>query len=47
MDTSSSTSAGPSDGLPREDISAKITPTLLKNLGSPDWKVLATYLVSH
>ena len=46
MDTSSSTSAGPSDGLPREDISAKITP-LLKNLGSPDWKVLATYLVSH
>ncbi|XP_025815164.1 protein MOR1 isoform X4 [Panicum hallii] len=39
MDTSSSTSAGSSDGLPREDISAKITPTLLKNLGSPDWKV--------
>ncbi|KAG2601533.1 protein MOR1 isoform X2 [Panicum virgatum] len=38
MDTSSSTSAGPSDGLPREDISAKITP-LLKNLASPDWKV--------
>ncbi|KAJ6841944.1 protein MOR1-like [Iris pallida] len=27
------------DGLPREDISAKITPTLLKNLGSPDWKL--------
>nr|DAD22961.1 TPA_asm: hypothetical protein HUJ06_024424 [Nelumbo nucifera] len=27
------------DGLPREDISAKITPTLLKNLGSPDWKI--------
>jgi cytoskeleton-associated protein 5 len=46
MDTSSSTSAGSSDGLPREDISAKITPTLLKNLGSPDWKVLGTYLVS-
>nr|CAB3474615.1 unnamed protein product [Digitaria exilis] len=39
LDTSSSTSAGSSDGLPREDISAKITPTLLKNLGSPDWKV--------
>uniref|UniRef100_A0A1D1XIA6 Protein MOR1 n=1 Tax=Anthurium amnicola TaxID=1678845 RepID=A0A1D1XIA6_9ARAE len=27
------------DGLPREDISGKITPSLLKNLGSPDWKV--------
>ncbi|CAO1946382.1 unnamed protein product [Urochloa humidicola] len=39
LDTASSTSAGPSDGLPREDISAKITPSLLKNLGSPDWKV--------
>ncbi|KAJ1285939.1 hypothetical protein BS78_03G315500 [Paspalum vaginatum] len=39
LDTASSTSAGSSDGLPREDISAKITPTLLKNLGSPDWKV--------
>ncbi|KAK9152687.1 hypothetical protein Sjap_000167 [Stephania japonica] len=35
---SSSTSAVGSDGLPREDISGKITP-LLKNLGSPDWKV--------
>ncbi|OVA00544.1 HEAT [Macleaya cordata] len=34
-----SASAGGLDGLPREDISAKITPTLLKNLGSPDWKV--------
>ncbi|KAG0539892.1 hypothetical protein BDA96_03G361300 [Sorghum bicolor] len=39
LDTASSASAGSSDGLPREDISAKITPTLLKNLGSPDWKV--------
>ncbi|WVZ68423.1 hypothetical protein U9M48_017361 [Paspalum notatum var. saurae] len=39
LDTASSISAGSSDGLPREDISAKITPTLLKNLGSPDWKV--------
>ncbi|GJN17363.1 hypothetical protein PR202_gb04422 [Eleusine coracana subsp. coracana] len=39
LDTTSSASAGSSDGLPREDISAKITPTLLKNLGSPDWKV--------
>ncbi|KAJ4976564.1 hypothetical protein NE237_001670 [Protea cynaroides] len=27
------------DGLPREDISGKITPTLLKNLCSSDWKV--------
>ncbi|CAD6334730.1 unnamed protein product [Miscanthus lutarioriparius] len=39
LDTASSASAGSSDGLPREDITAKITPTLLKNLGSPDWKV--------
>ncbi|XP_062224549.1 protein MOR1-like [Phragmites australis] len=39
LDTASTLSAGSSDGLPREDISAKITPTLLKNLGSPDWKV--------
>ncbi|PPR93760.1 hypothetical protein GOBAR_AA26907 [Gossypium barbadense] len=35
----SSLSAGGLDGLPREDISAKITPTLLKSLESPDWKV--------
>ncbi|KAK9131718.1 hypothetical protein Scep_011246 [Stephania cephalantha] len=35
---SSSTSALGSDGLPREDISGKLTPSLLKNLGSPDWK---------
>lgn len=35
------TSSMPSgfDGLPREDISAKITPNLLKNLSSTDWKV--------
>ncbi|KAL6853776.1 hypothetical protein ACP4OV_019805 [Aristida adscensionis] len=39
VDAASSVSAGSSDGLPREDISAKITPTLLKNLGSPDWKI--------
>ncbi|KAF6163136.1 hypothetical protein GIB67_025000 [Kingdonia uniflora] len=32
-------SAGGLDGLPREDISGKITPTLIKNLGSPDWKI--------
>ncbi|KAJ6844297.1 protein MOR1-like [Iris pallida] len=38
-DSSSSGSTAGFDGLPREDISAKITPTLLKNLGSPDWKL--------
>ncbi|KAK1262104.1 Protein MOR1 [Acorus gramineus] len=37
-DTSSMSSGG-LDGLPREDISGKITPILLKNLASPDWKV--------
>ncbi|XP_020588721.1 protein MOR1 isoform X3 [Phalaenopsis equestris] len=37
-DSTSSTSSG-FDGLPREDISAKITPNLLKNLNSSDWKV--------
>ncbi|XP_050387830.1 protein MOR1 isoform X1 [Argentina anserina] len=36
---STSVSAGGLDSLPREDISGKITPTLLKNLESPDWKV--------
>ncbi|KAH9626996.1 hypothetical protein KSS87_017847 [Heliosperma pusillum] len=35
---SSATPAGGADGLPREDISSKITPTLLKNIESPDWK---------
>ncbi|KAJ8510590.1 hypothetical protein OPV22_001024 [Ensete ventricosum] len=39
LDSGSSISAGGSDGLPREDISAKITPNLLKDLGSADWKV--------
>ncbi|KAF9620801.1 hypothetical protein IFM89_014738 [Coptis chinensis] len=34
-----SMSAGGLDGLPREDISGKITPTFLKNLSSPDWKI--------
>ncbi|XP_031503341.1 protein MOR1 isoform X2 [Nymphaea colorata] len=38
-DPSSATSTSGFDGLPREDISSKITPNLLKNLGSPDWKV--------
>ncbi|XP_050225850.1 protein MOR1 isoform X2 [Mercurialis annua] len=32
-------SAGGLDSLPREDISGKITPTLLKSMESPDWKV--------
>ncbi|XP_020521683.1 protein MOR1 isoform X2 [Amborella trichopoda] len=36
---SSVISAIGSDGLPREDISGKITPCVLKNLSSPDWKV--------
>ncbi|KAH9313886.1 hypothetical protein KI387_022513, partial [Taxus chinensis] len=27
------------DGLPREDITGKISPTLIRNLSSPDWKV--------
>ncbi|KAK6267582.1 hypothetical protein QUC31_011742 [Theobroma cacao] len=36
---STSLSVGGLDGLPREDISGKITPTLLKSLESPDWKV--------
>ncbi|URD81257.1 CLASP N terminal [Musa troglodytarum] len=39
LGSGSSISAAGSDGLPREDISAKITPNLLKDLGSPDWKV--------
>lgn len=36
----SSVSSGGLDGLPREDISGKITPTLLKGLESTDWKVM-------
>ncbi|MCL7034943.1 hypothetical protein MKW94_023873 [Papaver nudicaule] len=39
VDLASSASTGGLDGLPREDISAKVTPTLIKNMGSPDWKV--------
>ncbi|XP_061996116.1 protein MOR1 [Rosa rugosa] len=38
-ESTSSISASGLDSLPREDISGKITPTLLKNLESPDWKV--------
>ncbi|XP_022721245.1 protein MOR1-like isoform X3 [Durio zibethinus] len=36
---STSLSVGGLDSLPREDISGKITPTLLRSLESPDWKV--------
>lgn len=39
MDSSDSSGAAGGDGLPREDISSKLTPTLIKNLSSPDWKV--------
>ncbi|XP_057764557.1 protein MOR1 isoform X1 [Salvia miltiorrhiza] len=38
-DATSSAVTGGMDGLPREDISEKITPTLLKGLESSDWKV--------
>lgn len=38
-DCAPSGSGGGLDGLPREDISAKITPALLKGLESSDWKV--------
>ncbi|KAL5775569.1 hypothetical protein ACOSP7_013126 [Xanthoceras sorbifolium] len=34
-----SVAAGGIDSLPREDISGKLTPTLLKSMESPDWKV--------
>ncbi|KAG6383714.1 hypothetical protein SASPL_156515 [Salvia splendens] len=37
-DSTSSGVTGGMDGLPREDISEKITPTLLKGLESSDWK---------
>lgn len=39
-ESNSSATAGGLDSLPREDISGKITPTLLKSFESPDWKVL-------
>ena len=38
-ESASSLSGGGLDSLPREDISGKITPALLKGLESPDWKV--------
>ncbi|CAI9087519.1 OLC1v1021600C1 [Oldenlandia corymbosa var. corymbosa] len=38
-ESTSSSSAGGLDSLPREDISQKITPALLKGLESTDWKI--------
>ncbi|XP_075482197.1 protein MOR1 isoform X2 [Primulina tabacum] len=38
-DAASSLASGGLDGLPREDISEKITPTLLKGLECSDWKI--------
>ncbi|PKA51818.1 Protein MOR1 [Apostasia shenzhenica] len=38
-DSTSSLPVAGFDSLPREDISSKITPDLLKNLSSADWKV--------
>ncbi|PIN16310.1 Microtubule-associated protein [Handroanthus impetiginosus] len=38
-DSTSSLAVGGVDGLPREDVSEKITPTLLKGLESSDWKI--------
>ncbi|XP_052201183.1 protein MOR1 isoform X2 [Diospyros lotus] len=45
-ESSTSVSSGGLDGLPREDISGKITPTLLKGLESPDWKVRLEFIES-
>ena len=46
-ESTSSVSVGGLDGLPREDISGKVTPMLLKSLESPDWKVLfSNYVMS-
>ncbi|CAA3011554.1 MOR1 isoform X1 [Olea europaea subsp. europaea] len=38
-DSASSLAAGALDGLPREDISEKVTPSLLKGLECSDWKI--------
>ncbi|KAJ7970482.1 protein MOR1 [Quillaja saponaria] len=38
-ESTASVAGGGLDSLPREDISGKITPSLLKSLESPDWKV--------
>lgn len=39
IDSASLSGGTGSDGLPREDISGKITSNLIKNLGCADWKV--------
>ncbi|KAH7416157.1 hypothetical protein KP509_14G078100 [Ceratopteris richardii] len=39
LDGGENSGAAGGDGLPREDISPKLTPTLIKNLGSADWKM--------
>ncbi|KAI7999621.1 Protein MOR1 [Camellia lanceoleosa] len=39
LESTSALSGGGLDSLPREDISGKITPALLKGLESSDWKV--------
>ncbi|KAK3028496.1 hypothetical protein RJ639_038564 [Escallonia herrerae] len=39
LESTSSLSSGGMDSLPREDISGKITPVLLKSLESSDWKI--------
>ncbi|KAK2999384.1 hypothetical protein RJ639_023164, partial [Escallonia herrerae] len=39
LESTSSLSGGGMDSLPREDISGKITPVLLKSLESSDWKI--------
>ncbi|KAK3188824.1 hypothetical protein Dsin_028385 [Dipteronia sinensis] len=38
-ESTASVAAGGLDSLPREDISGKLTPTLLKSMESPEWKV--------
>ncbi|KAK2634565.1 hypothetical protein Ddye_029357 [Dipteronia dyeriana] len=38
-ESTASVAAGGLDSLPREDISGKLTPTLLKSMESPEWKM--------
>ncbi|CAN1166552.1 Protein MOR1 [Linum perenne] len=38
-ESTASATTGGLDGLPREDISGKVTPTLLKSFESADWKI--------
>ena len=42
-DANESAGSASSDGLPREDISSKLTQTLIKNLSSADWKVAISF----